>query len=251
MRTRGVSATLRDVPSAERATLFAGRLALAQPARGDGYRVNVDALLLADFARRAPRAATTFDLGAGVGAISLALLHWGATERVTLIEIDPHAAELARANLEANGWSGRAEVVTGDVTRLAEDHAGAARLVVCNPPYFAPGRGRPATGASRSRARSGELGAFVAAARVVLGRRGRACFIYPARELATLLETFRRAGLEPKRMRLVRSRSEEPARVAMVEAAAAKAGGLLVEPDCVERAGDGPSEEVKRIVAGE
>jgi len=239
------------VPSAERATLFAGRLTLVQPARADGYRVNVDALLLADFARRAPRAAVTFDLGAGVGAISLALLHWEATQRVTLIELDPHAAELARANLEANGWSARGEVHTGDVARLAAAHLGAARLVVCNPPYVAPGRGHPATGASRRGARSGDLGAFVAAAREVLGRRGRACFVYPARELATLFETLRRAGLEPKRMRLVRSKPGEAARVVMVEAAAAKAGGLLVEPDCVERTGDRPSAELAGIVAGD
>ncbi|HEY2516385.1 MAG TPA: hypothetical protein VGI39_36190, partial [Polyangiaceae bacterium] len=56
-------------------TLFGGRVQLAQPGRGEGYRVNVDAILLADFARRAPRARAAVDLGAGVGAVSLALLH--------------------------------------------------------------------------------------------------------------------------------------------------------------------------------
>lgn len=236
-------------------TLFGGRLALAQPARGTGYRVNVDALLLADFARRGAggqtRAKVVVDLGAGVGAVALALLYWGAIERAILVENDPIAAALARANLDANGFRGQGEVFEGDVSRAAQAHRGEARLVVCNPPYFAPGQGRVARSAARGRARSGELGAFVDAARALLGRRGRACFVYPARELVTLLVTLRATGLEPKRLRFVRAKATEPARVALVEAMAAKAGGLAIEPDCVEREGGALATEVARIVAGE
>jgi tRNA1(Val) A37 N6-methylase TrmN6 len=233
-----------------RDSLFGGRLSLAQPARGEGYRVNVDALLLADFARRAPHASRAFDLGAGVGAVSLALLHWGAIDRATLVEVDAAAAALARANLDANGWAARGVVLEADVTRAAQEHAGEARLVVCNPPYFAPGRGRPALG-GRARARSGELGAFVEAGRALLGRRGRACFVYPARELCALLDALRSAGLEPKRLRFVRARGSDPARVALVEAMAAKAGGLLVEPDLVERDGAGLSPEMARLLTAD
>src|SRR5579871_1698704 len=79
--------------------LFGGSVVLFQPPRGAGYRTNVDALLLAAFAAaptpgnaalvvpaRAgdrgvrqpplrPRSApVAFDLGAGVGAVGLALL---------------------------------------------------------------------------------------------------------------------------------------------------------------------------------
>jgi tRNA1Val (adenine37-N6)-methyltransferase len=238
------------MPGATNDTLFGGKVALAQPARGDGYRVNVDALLLADFARRGGRARVAFDLGAGVGAVALALLHWDAVERVTLVEVDADAATLAKANLDANGWSDRGDVLTDDVLHATRAHRGEARLVVCNPPYFPPGRGRPASGAARGRARSGEVGAFVEGARVVLARRGRACFVYPARELAALLETLRAKGLEPKRLRFVRATSTEAARVVLVEAMAAKPGGLVVEPECIEREGKAPSAEVTQIVAG-
>ncbi|MGO8992665.1 MAG: tRNA1(Val) (adenine(37)-N6)-methyltransferase [Polyangiaceae bacterium] len=216
-------------------TLFGGKLKLSQPARGEGYRVNVDAILLADFAQQGGRSKVAFDLGAGVGAVSLALLHWSAVERVTLVEIDPLAAELARANLDANGWSERGEVLTEDVSVAARAHRGDAHLVVCNPPYVPPGRGRPSTVAARRRARSGDLGAFVDAARMVLGRRGRACFVYPAREMVSLFEQLRARGLEPKRMRTVRATAEDAARIVLVEAMAAKPGGLIVLPDIVER----------------
>jgi tRNA1Val (adenine37-N6)-methyltransferase len=232
-------------------TLFRGRLALAQPARSEGYRVNVDALLLADFARTRGRARTEFDLGAGVGAVSLALLHWDACAHVTLVEIDGPAAALSRTNLDSNGWTNRSDVLAEDVSRTARTHRGQASLVVCNPPYTSPGRGRMPKGAARARARSGDMAVFVAAARALLGRRGRACFVYPAPELVTLVAALREAGLEPKRVRAVRATKEAPARVVLVEAMAAKAGGLTLEPDLVERIGTGLTPDLARIVAGD
>ncbi len=213
--------------------------------------MNVDALLLADFARARGRARAAFDLGAGVGAVSLALLHWDACAHVTLVELDGAAAALSRANLDANGWTDRSDVVAEDVSQVARTHRGHASLVVCNPPYTPPGRGRMPNGASRARARSGDLAVFVSAARALLGRRGRACFVYPASELVTLVATLREAGLEPKRVRAVRATNEAPARVVLVEAMPAKAGGLALEPDLVERSGTGLSPDLARIVAGD
>jgi tRNA1Val (adenine37-N6)-methyltransferase len=242
---------LRSPGVTSSSTLFGGRLVVAQPARSEGYRVNVDALILADFARARGRARTAFDLGAGVGSVALALLHWNACERAVLIEIDAPAASLARANLEANGWIARAEVIAGDVARAARAHRGEAHLVVCNPPYTAPGRGRTPTSAARARARSGDLGAFVTAARLILGRRGRACFVYPAPELVTLVTTLRSAGLEPKRIRAVRATADTPARVVLIEAVAGKPGGVVLEPDLVERAQGALTAELARIVAGD
>ncbi len=235
-----------------RDTLFDGRVALAQPARREGYRTNVDALLLAQFARASgSRVETAFDLGSGVGAVALALLHWDACERAVLVELDDDAAALARGNVAANGWSSRAEVHAADVARAAREHRGEAQLVVCNPPYVPLGHGRVAEGASRARARSGDVAAFITAARLLLGRRGRACFVYPAPSLITLVASLRAAGLEPKRMRLVRATSTDHARIVLVEARAAKAGGLVIEPDLIERTGGGYSPELTRIIAGE
>ncbi len=213
--------------------LFGGKIRLHQPARGDGYRVNVDALHLAAFAG-VRHARVAVDLGAGVGAVSLALLHAGAVDRVVLVEIDQVAADLARKNLNENGWAARAEVLCADVARAAHDHGGHAPLVVCNPPYFAPGRGKAATHPARARARSGELRAFAAAARAFLGRRGRACFVYPADELLALAGALRDVGLEPKRLRAVHGSKGRPARIVLVEAQPAKPGGLIVEAPLFE-----------------
>jgi len=121
-------------PGSTRDALFGGRVVLFQPQRGAGYRTNVDALLLAAFAatnRPAPKALpVAYDLGAGVGAVGLSLLRFGAARRVVFVEIDEAPAAMAKRNLDANGWSGRGEVLRADVRDVARAHPGDAGLVV-------------------------------------------------------------------------------------------------------------------------
>ena len=227
--------------------LFGGSVVLFQPPRGAGYRTNVDALLLAGFATSAKVASVAFDLGAGVGAVALALLRLGAARRVVLVEIDEHPAAMARRNLDANGWTARGEVVRGDVRDVARARRGEAALVVCNPPYVAPGRGRVAP--AQALARSGELATFVEAARQAAGRKARVCFVYPAAELGALLATLASEGLHAKRLRFVHGTPDSPARVALVEAQAGRAGGLHVLPALVERGARGYTPEMQALLA--
>jgi len=229
--------------------LFAGALSVRQPRRG--YRVNVDALLLAAFAASGRRARLAVDLGAGVGAIGLALAHVGAAARVVLVERDPELAALAGANLLDNGVAGDVEVQDLERHGLPRSLAQRAELVVSNPPFYPPAAGTPSTRAPS--ARGGELAPFVrAAARALAGPRARAVFCYPAAALAELLARAEEARLVPKRLRLVHPRADAPARLALVELRRAKPGGLVVEPPLVEwQSGRARSPELVRIVRGE
>jgi tRNA1Val (adenine37-N6)-methyltransferase len=177
--------------------------------------------------------------------VGLSLLQLDATEKVTFVEEDPAAVEAARANLEANGWARRGDVVRADVARLPP---ASADLVVCNPPYFAPGRGRLPKRPANARARSGDLGPFVQAARRLLGRRARACLVYPARELGALWVALAEAGLVPKRLRAVHANAKALARVVLVEACVGKPGGLLVEPPLIERGRSGYTREMRTLL---
>ncbi len=71
-----------------------------------GHRAGTDAVLLA---AAAPREASglALDVGAGVGAVGLALALFSPLARVGLVEIDPRACELARENIAANGLGDR------------------------------------------------------------------------------------------------------------------------------------------------
>lgn len=229
--------------------LFSGALPVRQPKRG--YRINVDALLLAAFAARSRRARLTVDLGAGVGAIGLVLGHLGAAAHVVLVERDPVLAELARVNLAENGLAGAAEVTDLERQGLPRALAQRAELVVSNPPFFPPAAGTPSARA-RS-ARSGELAPFMRAAKHALaGPRARAAFCYPSAALAELLACAEAVKLVPKRLRFVHARADTPARLALVELRLAKPGGLVVEPPLVEwQSGRARTPELARIVRGE
>ncbi len=235
--------------SATHDALFGGRVALHQPLRGEGYRTNIDALLLAAFASAGRRAKVAFDLGAGSGAVGLSLLYWGTAEHVVFVEVDGVASDAARANLDANGWSKRGDVVCANVRDLRH-HAPRADLVVCNPPYVAPGHGRLPSRPEKARARSGELRHFTEAARAVLGRRARACFVYPAHALGALSGALSEAGLVPKILRPVHATDKTRARIILVEATPGKPGGLVILPPLFERAGTGYSREVEDLLAG-
>jgi len=228
--------------------LLEGRVTIKQPRRG--YRVNVDSLLLADFAATGRTAAVVVDLGAGVGALGLVLAAVGSARSVALVEAEPELVALARENLARA--SGRGAVHACDLARqrLPHELLQRADLVVCNPPFFPSARGTQARESAR-RARSGELEPFIRAARAVLaGPRARAIFCYPARELGALLACAEQAKLVPKRLRFVHARSDDPARLALVELRLAKPGGLVVLPPLVEWNGRARTDELARIVAG-
>jgi tRNA1Val (adenine37-N6)-methyltransferase len=236
-------------------SLLRGRLPLAQPKHG--YRTNVDALWLSAFARRERPARHVLDLGAGVGAVGLSLLVVQGALAATLLDIDDEALSLAGRNAEAAGLTARTHLVHADVGSLPANPGSlksAFDLVVANPPYGVREAARVSPHPARARARTGDEGtllAFARAARLALGKGGRACFVYPASDLARLLDVLRSVGLEPKRARMVHPFADAPARVALVEGKPGRPGGLRVESPLVAMSAPGQwTDEARAIVDG-
>ncbi len=129
-----------------------GRLALLQPKRG--HRVGTDAALLA--AAAGARRDRIVDVGAGVGAVGLALAQRSGSASVDLIEIDPGLAALAERNAALNGLHARARVLRLDILdarkRREAGLAQSADCVVTNPPFFEPKAVRVSPDEGRARA---------------------------------------------------------------------------------------------------
>ena len=130
-----------------------GRLALVQPKRG--HRVGTDAALLVAAAGDA-RQGRIVDVGAGVGAVGLALAKSSALASVDLVEIDPELAELAESNAARNGLQARTRVLRLDALNSRERReAGlvkSANCVVTNPPFFDAAAVRASPDEGRARA---------------------------------------------------------------------------------------------------
>ncbi len=129
--------------------VLGGRLILHQPRRG--HRFGHDALLLAA-AAAAQAGEHAVDLGAGVGPAGLALARRVTGVTVTLVEIDPILAGLAKQNAERNGLADRVRTVCLDAAAPSLDFAaaglvaGSAHGVLMNPPFNAAGNPSPVAG---------------------------------------------------------------------------------------------------------
>ncbi|MEE8630779.1 MULTISPECIES: tRNA1(Val) (adenine(37)-N6)-methyltransferase [Methylobacterium] len=178
--------------------LLGGRLVLRQPARG-GHRAGTDAVLLAATAG-ARAGETVCDLGAGTGAVGLAVALACPEARVMLVERDGEAAALARINAEANGLAARVRVVEADVTAPGRERRAAGLLpdtvdlLLTNPPFFEPGRHRASPVAAKASAHGfsepGGLEAWLRTCADLVRPGGRMVMIHRADALPACLDAM-------------------------------------------------------------
>lgn len=206
---------------------------------------STDSFLLGSFPRLY-RDERVCDLGAGAGLLSILLLAREPTLRVTALERDGHACQMLRRNAAENALT--INTVEGDLRDTAALPAGQLRLVVANPPYFAPHTGAVAGGA-RGEARA-ELSASIddvcAAAARLLQWGGRFCVVYRPERLTALLSAAAGNGLEPKRLRFVQKDALSAASLLLLECRRGGRPGLSLEPPLLLRLPDGGEPEYVR-----
>jgi tRNA1(Val) A37 N6-methylase TrmN6 len=109
-----------------------GRITLEQPTKG--YRAGVDPVLLAaSVPARAGQ--SVLELGCGTGAALLCLASRVEDLDLRGIEMQPHYADLCRANVDANRFG--ATIYTADLRALPADLTALSfDQILANPPYF-------------------------------------------------------------------------------------------------------------------
>ena len=220
--------------------LSIGGLKLCQAEKG--YRFSLDPVLLARFVE--VRAEDKIvDLGTGSGIIPLLLARLSAAPELIGVELQEQMASRAQRNIVMNGLQGRVRIVHGDLRQIRQLlPAVSADLVVSNPPYRQVGSGRVSPADERAAARhelAGGLSDFVTAAGWLLNNGGRFTVIYLVERLPELLKQMQTAGIEPKRLRMIHPRKQNPARMVLVEGRKSGRPGLSVEKPLYVYAGEG------------
>jgi len=205
-------------------TLLRGRLAVLQGKTG--YRVSLDAILLARFVT-IHETKKILDLGSGNGPVALMLAALHPTARIVGLELQERMVDRARRSVELNRLWERVEIIAGDVCHVKQIFPPEYfDLVVSNPPYRAPRSGRLNPDAEKQIARheiSGGLEDFLRAGAYVLRKGGTFTAVFPAPRAIDLLAGMRQEVIEPKRLRFVHSVAKGPASLVLVEGA--KEGG--------------------------
>lgn len=215
------------------------------------FRPGTDTFLLSSLPRLKP-GLRVCDLGSGTGLLGLLLLQRQPDLTVTGVEIRPEAAALlSRAAME-NGLTDRLFACRGDLRRIRSLlPAGSFDLVVCNPPYYAPGTGALPQSEVLQNARAETvctLEELCRAAGWLLRWGGSLCLVHKPERLTDLLCALRSAALEPKRLRGVCPRAGEAPSLVLLEARRGGKPGLAWEPPLILATAEGrPTAELDRI----
>lgn len=172
------------------------KLGLRQPRHGQ--RAGTDAALLA--AAFGALDGKVADVGAGVGAVGLALAQRHPHAQIDLIDINPDLVALAEINSAENGLSGRVIARCHDL--LGERTAlkalqGLYDAVVTNPPFYQPEASRRPRDPARAQAhvlQKGTLEDWTKACRKLLNPRGVLVMIHLPQALPAILAGLGQGG---------------------------------------------------------
>ena len=179
------------------------------------FPLSTDSIALAGFARL-PRNATVLDLGSGCGTLGLLLCAKRDDCSVTGVELDPVAHEMALSNARANKIESRLTSICGDIACIPSFiKPGSFSCCISNPPYFSAGPQSKEVPLAR-RDDACNMKTLIKSAAWALKYGGDFFLIHRPERLAELFACASAQGLEPKRLRLLRHRSDGPVSLVLV-----------------------------------
>ena len=210
------------------------------------FPLSTDSIALSGFVRL-PRNATVLDLGSGCGTLGLMLCAKDPGCRVTGIELDENAHRTALQNIQRNRLDGRLQSICADLTTLSEFITpGSFSCCVSNPPYFTAGPASESVPLARRDDRCTMAQLFHAAAWAV--KYGGDFFLVQKPErLAEICACANAAGLEPKRLCLLRHAPDAPVSLVLVQCRKGAKPGLIWEELCLHQADGSISQDYRKL----
>ncbi|HLV10182.1 MAG TPA: tRNA1(Val) (adenine(37)-N6)-methyltransferase, partial [Halanaerobiales bacterium] len=193
------------------------------------------------------------EFGSGSGVIPLLLAFKKKPANITGLAIQEELVKLARRNIKLNNLEDEIEVISGDFSRASKYfEAGSIDLVVSNPPYMPPGSGKVTLAREKAIARHeiyAGLEDLIREAAIILKNGGRLSIVHRSVRLAEIIALMKAHRLEPKRLKIVQSRTYMGAKTVLLEARKGSRPGLEVEPVLIVYEGSSGeyTREVKKI----
>lgn len=196
---------------------------------GEGtFPLSTDSMVLSHFVKL-PRHARVLDLGSGCGTLGLLLCARDASCTVTGVELDGNAHAAALANIRRNGLSSRMNSICTDLRSVSEKFSpGSFSCCVSNPPYFSGGPASRAMPLARREDTCSPAELFQAAT-WALKYGGDLFLVHRPERLAQLIAQGAVAGLEAKRLLLVRHRPGNPVSILALQFRKGAKPGLIWE----------------------
>ena len=204
------------------------------------YRFTSDSVLLSRFLK-AKAGENVADFCAGSGIVGLHFFAENTGVRhVTLFELQPEMADLARRTVAINGLEETFTVENVAVQNIPKQYTEAFSLILANPPYEKGGfeNADPVKAVCRKELAL-PLEELVSAAARCLKFGGRFALVHRADRLAEVLCTLHEKGLEPKKLQLVAGKEGAKPYLALIAAKKGAKSGLEVLPTLFNTAAAG------------
>ncbi|MCR4940509.1 MAG: tRNA1(Val) (adenine(37)-N6)-methyltransferase [Treponemataceae bacterium] len=227
-------------------TLHSGNFRFIQDP--DRFCFGIDAVLLADFASARCTASKSHvvDLCTGNGIVpfllAAKLLEKPVRKgRLTGLEIQPAAVDMARRSVALNKLENLIEIIECDIKNVFSVlPKNCADLVTANPPYMPYNHGKKSPSEDMAIARHEILCSLedvVVAAAGLLNSNGLFFMIHRPERLAEIMESLVRNKLEPKRLRFVQPYEGSPPTMVLIESKKCASHGLVIEKPLVVYSG--------------
>jgi len=191
--------------------IFGNKVRVIQSRKG--YRVSEDAIILTWFAKPNP-GERIMDAGTGCGVIAFGIGIRDPSVTVVGVEIQKDLADRASRGAKLNALEARVFIVQGDVTKAELFFRRRSfHFIVCNPPYYEPGRGRINLQHERALCRhqlSMPIPQLFSVAQFLLRDRGRLDLIYPTAGMEGICNALRGTGFRISRMLWIHPHQQAP-----------------------------------------
>jgi tRNA1Val (adenine37-N6)-methyltransferase len=221
---------MREHPAPDETLTVLCREKLKLLQKKGAYRFSLDPILLANFIHL-KKQERMLDIGTGCGIIPIYMSKHYPNNSLVGVEIQKALCNLAETNVRLNGCE-NVQVLHGDIRSVAKSFNEPFHVVVSNPPYVKKHSGRESPQHSRHLARYEsllDLDSLFAISASLLYTKGRLYLIYPAKRLAELVSAAKAHGIEPRRLRLIHPRGDEPANLFLIECMKGGGAELKVE----------------------
>lgn len=209
-----------------------------------GFPLSTDSMVLADFVRL-PKNAKVLDLGSGCGTLGLLLCARNPGCTVTGLELEEAAHAAALDNIARNDLGSRLFSICGDLRAMPPELRD-FQVCVSNPPYFSGGAVHSRNPVARSEDTCTPKDLFAAASKA-LRWGGDFFLVHKPERLAQLCHEASAAGLEPKRLRLVRHRPDSPISLILLACRRGGKPGLMIDELTLYHSDGTPTDDHNRI----
>ena len=214
---------------------------------GDGvFPLSTDSMVLSHFVKL-PKNARVLDLGSGCGTLGLLLCSVNGSCHVTGVELSQSAHLAAVDNICRNGLTARMESICTDMRQVPGSFpAGSFDVCISNPPYFSGGPASRTNPEARREDTCTPSDLFRSAA-WALKYGGDFFLVHRPERLAELIIRGSEAGLEAKRLCLVRHRADSPVNLVLLQLRKGGKPSLRWEEIVLYDPNGAPTEQYRRI----